>query len=261
MACAAARQASEVELRRRIAEHDASLLDRFDLLLTWAHFWTPALDNRFGVGGPLALRLLDVIRQTGTMLVQEGLLDDPIDLFLLTPDDLALIAKTEDVSQYRPLFLSRQREFEHNRRLVPPPFLGRPSEPAATEEVPKPEILVDKRQQISSTRNFQGDGLAPGQVMGIVRKIVDLSDTASLDSLTSESILVYPGFYTWPDWLSLLMVVKGLVTVQGSQLHHATQLARECGVPYINLTQEDWDSIPDNVNVALDGKTGMVTLL
>jgi phosphoenolpyruvate-protein kinase (PTS system EI component) len=57
------------------------------------------------------------------------------------------------------------------------------------------------------------------------------------------------------------MVVKGLVTVQGSQLHHATQLARECGVPYINLTKNDWGSIPDNVRVALDGKSGLVTVL
>jgi hypothetical protein len=35
-------------------------------------------------------------------------------------------------------------------------------------------------------------------------------------------------------------------------------LARECGVPYINLTQKDWDSIPDNAKIALDGDTGVV---
>jgi pyruvate,water dikinase len=139
--------------------------------------------------------------------------------------------------------------------------LGRPPETSAIKEVRQPETRVDEPPHTTSAMIFRGDGLAPGQVTGIARKVMDLSDATSLDSLTSEHILVYPGFHTWPDWLSLLMVVKGLVTVQGSQLHHATQLARECGVPYINLTQSDWDSIPDNVRVTLDGKSGLVTVL
>ena len=43
------------------------------------------------------------------------------------------------------------------------------------------------------------------------------------------------------------------------QLHHTTQLACECGIPYINLTKDDWESIPDNVKIALDGDTGVLT--
>jgi phosphohistidine swiveling domain-containing protein len=260
-ACVVKRQASEVELRRLVVQYGPDYLEKFDMLLTWAQFWTPALDDRHGVVAPLQIRLLDLMRQTGELLVREGLLDAPTDLFLLTPDDLAQIATATDVRRYRPLYLTRQREYEHNRRLVPPLFLGRPPKPSSEVEATPAESTVDQRPRTSSTKIFQGDGLAPGQVTGIARKAMDLSDAASLDSLTSEHILVYPGFRTWPDWLSLLMVVKGLVTVQGVQLHHATQLARECGVPYINLTREDWDSIPDNRRIALNGNTGVVTLL
>lgn len=260
-ACVVKRQASEAELRRLVVQHGPAHLARFDMLLTWAQFWTPALDDRHGVIAPLQIRLLDLIRQTGELLVQEGLLDALTDLFLLTPDDLGQIATATDVRRYRPLYLTRQREYEHNRRLAPPIFLGRPPKPSPEAIVTQSETSLDQRPQTSSTAFFQGDGLAPGQVSGIARKLTDLSDAASLDSLTSEHILVYPGFRTWPDWLSLLMVVKGLVTVQGVQLHHAVQLARECGVPYINLAKNDWDSIPDNRRITLDGNTGVVTLL
>lgn len=260
-ACVVKRQASEAELRQLVAHYEPSYLERFETLLKWAQFWTPVLDDRHGVAGPLQIRLLDLIRQVGEMLVREGLLDSTTDLFLLTPNDLAQIAMAENVQRYRPLYLRRKGEYEHNRRLVPPPFLGRPPQSSGETEVSRLETNMAQRPLTSSTGIFQGDGLAPGQVTGITRKLADLSDAASLDSLTGEHILVYPGFATWPDWLSLLMVVKGLVTVQGVQLHHATQLARECGVPYINLTQDDWNSIPDNVRIALDGNSGTVTLI
>jgi len=34
------------------------------------------------------------------------------------------------------------------------------------------------------------------------------------------------------DGYSLFMAVRGLVTVQGAQLRHVIQIARECGVPF-----------------------------
>jgi pyruvate,water dikinase len=98
-------------------------------------------------------------------------------------------------------------------------------------------------------------------VTGIARKSENLSDAAFLDSLTKEDILIYPGYRTWPDWLSLFMVVKGVVTVQGVQLHHAAQIARECGVPYVNLPQDGWESIADGVTITIDGVQGTVEVL
>jgi phosphoenolpyruvate-protein kinase (PTS system EI component) len=58
----------------------------------------------------------------------------------------------------------------------------------------------------------------------------------------------------------LFMVVRGLITVQGAQLHHATQIARECGVPFVNLPADDYDSLPDKAHAELDGSAGTVTI-
>ena len=67
-------------------------------------------------------------------------------------------------------------------------------------------------------------------------------------------------FYT--DWLSLLVLVKGMVTyIRWQWLHHAAQVARECGVVYISLQDEDDRSIPDGVMLELDGDTGIVSIL
>lgn len=52
------------------------------------------------------------------------------------------------------------------------------------------------------------------------------------------------------------MAVRGLVTVQGAQLHYATQIARECGVPFINLPGENLENLPDGVLIEIDGQVG-----
>jgi phosphohistidine swiveling domain-containing protein len=259
------RAKAEAEVRALIEQYDVTLLPRFEQLLTWAHFWTPQLDNRGWLAGYIYVRLLDLMRRTGEMLVREGILDDSTDLYLLTPEDLTQIANTASVTEQRQLYQQCRHNYERNRRLNPPVLLGRPLE--QLEETQPIRQAMDSAQVTTTTlanvpgRLLKGDGLAPGRITGIARKTKDLSDAAFLDSLTKEDILIYPGYSTWPDWLSLFMVVKGIVTVQGVQLHHAAQIARECGVPYINLPEHAWDSIPDNVPLALDGVQGTVMVL
>lgn len=51
-----------------------------------------------------------------------------------------------------------------------------------------------------------------------------------------------------------------MVAVQGAQLHHATQVARECGVPLVNLPEADLEQLPDGGLVEIDGLNGTVTL-
>jgi phosphohistidine swiveling domain-containing protein len=256
--CARDRKISEEEYRARIRAHDPSLLDRFERILDWAQFWVPVLDDRKWTR-VLSVRLADLIQHTGAALVTEGLLDDPADLLLLAVDDLTQIAEADTVREYRELYLVRKREYERNRRLSPPAFLGAlpkaAQDEAASRQEPatgvQPEGLV-----------FRGNGFAPGRVTGVVRKTCDVGDPAFPDSLTGEHILVYSCFTGHAtDWLTLLMVARGLVTVQGAQLQHAVQIARECGVPYVYLMEVEWDSIPDGARIAIDGSAGTVTIL
>jgi phosphohistidine swiveling domain-containing protein len=255
--CVAERKAQEEILRQKTTHCDPALQRRLDHILTWTYFWTPVLDDR-SWHYVISTRLVDLLRQTGTALVEEGLLDTINDILLLTVDDLVEIAKADDVRCCRELYLTRKREYERNRRLTPPPFLGMPPDPAPEEQ------STDRYAQhiVFAKGAFHGEGFSPGQAIGLSRKIESLNDPALLSSLTSEHILVCPKAGEWrPDWLSLFMVVKGLITVRGVQLQHATQIARECGIPFVNLPEEDWDNIPDNVRLAIDGEAGLVTIV
>lgn len=256
--CVRRQKESEEEVRMLVRQHDSTLLDRLEKILAWARFWVPVLDDRKWLC-VVSTRLADLKRQTGDQLVEEGLLDEPADLLLLTVEDLRQIAEVGDSRQYRDLYLERKREYERNRRLVPPEFLGKSPETPRDEEAAS---VCDSDGEVLDEHTFKGEGLSPGRVVGMARKTRDVNDLAFLDSLNEEHILVCWCFTSHGvDWLSMLMGIKGLVTVQCAQLGHAVQIARECGVPYVNLSGVEWDSIPDGARVSLDGNAGTVTIL
>jgi pyruvate,water dikinase len=255
------RQTCEALLRGRVRGHDPSLAQRFEQILSWAHFWVPVLDDRkwLNVVGMHLARLMD---RTGAALTEEGLLDDPADILLMTVQDLDATATADDVRQYRETYLAHRREHERNRRLRPLEFLGRPPEPPQSEDPSGHGADAERQPEMASKTVFEGHGLSPGHTTGIVHKTRDVSDLAFLDSLSEQDVLVCPCFTSCgTDWLSLLVVARGLVTVQGSQLGHTIQIARECGVPYVHLATDDWENIPDGANVALDGVEGTITVL
>jgi phosphohistidine swiveling domain-containing protein len=259
--CARRRQASEAALRQRVAQHDPSRLGRLSKMLAWAQFWVPALDDRKW-HCMVRVRLADLLFAIGTMLVHEGLIEVPNDLLLFTTEDLQHIAHLDDVRTMQNLYLARKREYERVRRLTPPEHLSAPSAQAENLSALPQEPEVAEGPASPGGRVLKGQGFAPGRVTGICRKAPSVNSLAFLDSLKAEHIIICPGAQTWDtDWLSLLMVASGLVTVRGSALHHAAQIARECGVPFVDLPEGDLGSIPDSALVILDGEAGTLTLL
>lgn len=249
-------ESAEAELRTHIRRCAPELLARFDKILGWAQFWEPGLDNRKWLS-VASSRLESLVWHTGKALVAEGVLDVPADLLLLTREDLGTMARAEDVRRYRSLAHQSKREYEANRRLVPPDFLGVPPEPQ-----PSGPAVDREPRQFEPGTVLQGQGLTPGYVRGIVRKTEDPNDLTFLDTLTTEDIVVCPVFTSCnTDWLSLLMTVRGLVTIRGTHGGHTTQIARECGVPYVHLPDEAWDRVVDGQEIAVDGLEGTITIL
>ncbi len=251
------RKMQEEILRIRVAHYGPEIQRRLDRILSWTYFWTPVLDDR-NWHFVILTRLAELMRQTGEVLKTEGLLEKSTDILLLTVDNLVEIAKANDVRHYRELYLTQKREFEDHKRLTPLPFLGASPKVAPSEH----KVSRNARYGTSERDSFQGKGFSPGKADGLSIKIGALTDPAILSSLTSEHILVCRKAKDWrPDWLSLFLVIKGLITVGGVQLQHATQIARECGIPFVNLSEEDWNDIPDNTRVSIDGESGFVTIL
>ena len=61
--------------------------------------------------------------------------------------------------------------------------------------------------------------------------------------------------------LSLMLRIRGMVVQHGpSWLHHIGQIARECGVPIVQIDPEDMARIPEGARLVLDGAKGTVTL-
>jgi phosphohistidine swiveling domain-containing protein len=100
---------------------------------------------------------------------------------------------------------------------------------------------------------------------GYADKVASMDIAADIDHLTSETTLVRgPKSFQaeWRrDYYALFLVVRGMVSVRGAQLHHATQIARECGVPLINLPDENLSAIEDGREVEIDGSAGKLSLL
>jgi len=257
------RKETEDRARAAIRQRDPGLLPRFEKLLDWMQFWRMAVDDRKLHERPL-FNFFELAWQTGVALQREGLLDVPQEILLLTVEDLAGIRAADDLSACCALCAERKHEYERNRRLSPPRLLGTPPPEAASgkEEAStsgsSPELGTERK------RVFQGSAAVPGKVTGRARVATSVENLAFLDQLSQDDILVCPHgamtFYT--DWLSLLVLVKGLVTyIRWEWLHHAAQVARECGIVYVSLEGEDPGGIPDGAMIELDGDKGTVTVV
>jgi len=257
------RMSAETEMRNILQQKEPALLARFDKILEWAQFWAPVLDAR-AWGYLLYFRAFELIWQTGVRLQKAGLIDAPEDVLLFTAEELERIGKADDVCKYRDLYIANKREYESNRRLAPPEYLGAPPDTRQGMDMPHQKLYANDTQIQVADKVLTGRGFTPGRVTGIARKVADLEDSDLLNSLNNEHILVctQEAFDCDTDWLSLFMVVKGLVTLHDMPyLHHAIQIGRECGVPYVGLPNAGTDSIPDNAKIALNGTEGTVTVL
>ena len=256
-----AREQSEAELRALVSRKAPQLVPRLDKILRWSYFWVPALDDRKWSHVSWST-LIVLICETGGALVKEGLLDSLLDIFLLTANDLARIAQSDDIRAFRYLCLQRKGEYERNRRLQPPQYLGAQSESIQGDLLEVEEESTDEIRIPPGVRTLEGWGLSPGRAEGIARKVRHGEDFGVIGSVTGEEIILYPSVTTGGvDWLSLLLAARGLVTIRGVQLQHAVQISRECGIPAVNLPDTEWETIPDGARIAVDGSAGTVTIL
>jgi phosphohistidine swiveling domain-containing protein len=259
------KQVAEVLARDWLENKHPGAVSRFNKILDWAQFWTAAFLNRMwgiSAGG----RLHRINRKTMEILLEEGLVDKAEHFLLLTIDDWAAYIEHPDPARLRALYEQRKLEYERCRRLEPLPYLGKPPVPEIPAPPPPQEPAKEPNLDSSITRQvFQGEGIAPGKARGTAYQVKNLNSPDFMDQLTGEHILICgrdEHNAQWRrDWYALFMIVRGLAFVEGAQLHHATQIARECGIPFINLRGEDLEQLPDGCQVEIDGQAGTMRIL
>jgi len=260
------REACVAEVREMLAREESGVLERFELLHDWALFWGPALNDRSwsGVSGN---RVEGLWEEMCLRLKKAGLVEQSGDICYFTVEDLAYIAETGDVEEGRRIWQRRRGEYERYDRLEAPSFLGKmPVEVEAQESSSKktddPESAAESVGAAVGAI-IEGRGCVSGQGSGITRKIESIDQA---ESVTDQHVLLFTktvqltSVYV-SSLLSLMLRIRGMVVQHGpSWLHHIGQIARECGVPIVQIDPEDMARIPEGARLVLDGAKGTVTL-
>jgi rifampicin phosphotransferase len=180
--------------------------------------------------------------EAGRRLVERGLINDRDDVFFLGAEELDdLFAAGHATVLTDRKITARKRDFQRvdRKQVLPPPYLVRGMGADLDGEV---------------TEGLHGTGTSRGSATGTARVIRELKD---IGLVRSGDVLVCNS--TDPGWTPVFSVISGIVLETGGMLAHASCLAREYGLPAVQLPGA-LGRIPDSALVTVDGDTGTVTL-
>ena len=253
------RQECEAQVRRALSEKAPDTLPRFEQLLDWSLFWGSVVNDRAWANVP-GNRIYQLWTVMCRRLQSVGLVDRHTDIGYFTVEDLALIAQLGDIEEGRRIWKRRQHEYEYYDRLQAPEFLGIPPiQPTITNEQEQTVEPV----QADAGLVIKGRGLVTGQASGTAHKIESLEEE---HTVTDQDVLLFTkpinqtaGFT--PILLSLMLRVQGMITQERlTNTTHIVQIARECGVPIVQVSPADTTRIPDGSMLSLDGSKGTVII-
>jgi pyruvate,water dikinase len=202
-----------------------------------------------GVAKEALIRCLDVCRaaarRMGTLLVEQGVVTDPEDVFYFTADELitGLPANAPEVAAQR-----RAIREELLRLDIPRTWEGTPV-PIVIAETQAVEGAADDVVQVT------GIGASGGVVEGLVRVV---HDPTEVDVEPGEIIVSQT---TDPSWAAVLFLATALVVDIGGPLSHAAVVARECGIPCVIGTDNGTAVLRTGDLVRVDGNKGTVEIL
>jgi rifampicin phosphotransferase len=178
----------------------------------------------------------------GGLLVAEGRLDNPDDVWYLRRDELfdALDGERIDVD-----VAARRQEHARNADLDAPPVLT--SEGEAVRGHTESETALEGA--------LVGTGVSLGIVEGVARVIRD----PKAATVERGEILVAPS--TDPGWTPLFLNAAGLVSEVGGAVSHGALVAREYGLPAVVSVPEATTRIRTGQRIRIDGGNGTVELL
>jgi len=195
------------------------------------------------------IQLMGIIRtemlKTGQVLVEQGKLTAPDDLFFLYLDELEAFARGEQ-RDWKALIHEHRQVFQREMRRKQIPRL----------------LVSDGRTFYEGIGNneadpngFRGSPVSPGVVEGQVRVVID----PHAENLLPGEILVCPA--TDPAWTPLFLAAGGLVMETGGLMTHGAIVAREYGIPAVVGVNEATLRLKTGDRIRLDGTTGRIERL
>jgi len=198
-----------------------------------------------GVAKRAFLQSLDVARgaarRAGVLLAEDGLLDDPEDVFLLVTEELTGTLPTDLKAT---LAWRAARRAEYQQLQIPSNWKGTP-------------VPLEARDDASADQDrvINGLGVSAGIVEGTARVVTDpaFADVEPGDILVSTT--------TDPSWSSIMFLSAALVVDIGSALSHAAVVARELGLPCVVNTRDGSRRLQTGDRIRVDGGSGIVEIL
>jgi len=218
------------------------------------------------------------IRELGTILVNNGMLNDVDDIFMFNryeiPELLTELSTAwalgVDIptrgSYYKTKAEKRRKILDAAEKWNPTPALGvPPAEVAEPFTIMLWGITTDKVQEwlkgVDATADkdvseLKGFAASAGVVEGQARVLKLLKDIVNLQP---GEILVCPS--TNPSWAPVFTNIKAAVTDIGGLTSHAAIVCREYGVPSVTGTGVATAVIKTGDILKVDGDTGVVTIV
>jgi pyruvate,water dikinase len=202
----------------------------------------------------------------GRRLTQAGTIDQPEDIFMLSPEEINRVMLVPDSHDMRWITGRRKAAWEEWQTRPNPPLItdrASPEEAVGMDLLPSGDaialkIVLGEMPQPKPELKADIWGLCgcAGETEGTARVCIVYED---LKNVQPGDILVCPG--TNPAWTSIFGVVKGVVTDTGGTLCHAAIIGREYGVPTITNTMKGTQVIKSGQRIRIDAKNGAIFIL
>lgn len=250
-----ARETAEKEVLSRIPEDSKEWFAKLMKAAQWSSvvgeehiFYCENYGNALG-------RL--ITKEVGKRFTQAGLLDDPLDICYLTPEEIAIrIILRFDA---RDAVKVRKQQHTEFRKVEPPPFFGNPEaipETFARDPALSLAVVPIPRVRPELKADLYGTTAAPGVAEGVAHVIIS---EEQFHEFKPGEILVT--LETSPAWTPLFGMAKAVITDVGGAASHAALLGREYGLPVISGTVEGTKKIKTGMRVKADGDLGVVYIL
>jgi pyruvate,water dikinase len=247
-ASVAERDRSAAEIRAAI-EGDAEASGTFEAALQSSRVFLSGRERAKTNVVVIINEMRVALREYGRRLVEQGVVDEIEQLFMVTDRELDQLRFDHDAfratisqrwAQYRSLF-DREPVFIVNGRV-----------PSLDEMTPR---STGGYEQVGSGAVLSGAAGSGGSATGRARVILDAADPMALEP---GDVLVAP--QTDPSWVPLFVAASAVVVDVGALGSHAMIVSRELGIPCVASVEDATKRIPDGATVTVDGNTGTVTV-
>jgi phosphohistidine swiveling domain-containing protein len=248
---------AEVNRRReaRVAEVFESIKTRslgglkaqsFMLLMDWVRKFVVWRDVERNFGDRSTFTLKRISLEVNRRLMDRGLVETERDFYFLSFDELfQLLNGGANTTLTKAKISARMRNFDRflKKEWAPPMY---------TQDGLPVDLDAEAVDEVDGV--FGGAGYSSGTVTGKARIIKTQQE---LGKLEKGEILVCNA--TDPGWTSAFNIIIGIVTETGGALAHAACLAREYGLPGVQVSNA-MQKIPDGATITVDGAAGRVTV-